>query len=832
MQSAEPTSVRGFVVHSTAMPGHARSPGRAEARLALLGRTDDGRTFAVLLDPYHPFFYVRESDRETVTTAGAASMLAGGPGPTGRSTIDGEAVLRLEFASPADLRRAEAHLRAGGVRTYEADLNPTDPFMIDRHIHGSLRIKGQAGPGRHVDLVFINPEIESDEWDPVLEVLSLDIETDPRTDEVLAVALVCAGAWSEPVSEVHFLFRDRQPQAPPPWMRVHDDEASLLEAVVSRIVGIDPDIITGWNVIDFDFAVISRRLARHRLRFAISRSDEPARFLESTADGEGRRQNAAVSCPGRQIIDGLRLVRYGPQRFTDRKLGSVAQEVLGETKTVEAETSTEKIGALLALYRDDPTAFCDYCRTDAELVLRILEKTGLLALTLARCRLTGVSLNRAWTSIPAFEFLYLEAMHDRNLVAPTLGVDRLPQGDVAGGAILKPHPGLFTNVLVFDFKSLYPSIISTFGIDPVGYLDTEEGYPEGTLPPPPEPDSITAPNGARFAREGSLLPAILASFWGSRDAARRRGDQVAAYVYKIIMNSFYGVLGTPGCRFAGAPLAGAITGFGQYLLHWTRARFTERGMKVLYGDTDSLFVLASPDSDVAELFVTGERLREQINADLASFLATAYLVSSKLELEFERVYSRFYLPRVRHAAGDGPAGEVRGRAKGYAGLPVDASGETGPIEIKGMEAIRSDWTRAASDLQRELLELLFAGADASHVAAHVRHTIEELRAGTVDEKLVYSRRLRKSVSAYTSSRPPHVQAAAMLPPQEREGVIDYLVTTEGPQPPSRRTAPIDHAHYLDRQIRPIAEPICEVLGMRADELFDPSHQLSLFEEGQ
>ncbi len=832
MPSAEPTSVRGFVVHSTSMPGRTRPSDRPEARLALLGRTDDGCTFAVLLDPYRPFFYVRESDRDAVSGPATASTPARAPEPTDRSTIDREAVLRVEFASLSDLRRSEADLRARGVRTYEADLNPVDPFMIDRHIHGSLRITGHPAPGRHVDLVFINPEIEPDEWEPVLEVLSLDIETDPRADEVLAVAFVSAGRWSEPVSEVHFLARGRTPQSAPPWLRVYDDEATLLEAVVSRIVEIDPDIITGWNVIDFDFAMISRRLTRHRLPFAISRSDEPARFLESTGDGEGRRQNAAVGCPGRQVIDGLRLVRYGPQRFSDRKLGSVAQEVLGETKTVEAGTSAEKIGALLALYRDDPIAFCDYCRTDAALVLRILEKTGLLALTVARCRLTGVSLNRAWTSIPAFEFLYLEAMHDHNLVAPTLGVDRLPQGDVAGGAILKPHPGLFTNVLVFDFKSLYPSIISTFGIDPIGYLDTEEGYPEGTLPPPPDPDSVTAPNGARFAREGSLLPAILASFWENRDVARKRGDQVAVYVYKIIMNSFYGVLGTPGCRFAGAPLAGAITGFGQYILHWTRARFTERGMKVLYGDTDSLFVLASPDSNAAELFATGERLREEINAALADFLATAYLVPSKLELEFERVYSRFYLPRLRHAPGGGPPGEARGRAKGYAGLPVDPSGAADAIEIKGMEAIRSDWTRAASELQRELLELLFAGADAPRVAAHVRHTIDELRAGTFDEKLVYSRRLRKSVSAYTSSRPPHVQAAAMLPPQEREGVIDYLVTTEGPQPPSRRTAPIDHAHYLDRQIRPIAEPICEVLGVRIDELFDPSHQLSLFEEEQ
>ena len=811
MGNRERTSVRGFTVHSFLVPG-----GRA-TRLALLGRLDDGRTFAALFSPYRPFFSVRRSD--------APAVASHEPTPTDRTTMDGEPVLRVELDTPADLRRAHADLRARGVRTYEADLNPTDPPLIDRHIRGSVRVTGAASPGRHVDLVFINPEIEADEWDPVLEVLSIDIETDPRTDEVLAVSLVSTGAWSEATSEVHFL----GPELDAPTVASHRDERSLLEAVVRRIADIDPDIITGWNVIDFDFAVIARRLARHGIPFSIARSDEPARFLESTEDADGRRQNAAVGCPGRQVIDGLRLVRYGPARFSDRKLGSVAQEVLGETKTVEAETSAEKIATLLTLYRDDPVAFCDYCRTDAALVLRILDATGLLTLTIARCRLIGIGLNRAWTSIPAFDFLYLGAMHDRKLVGPTLGVDRLPQGEVAGGAILKPRPGLFSNVLVFDFKSLYPSIIRTFGIDPVGYLDTEEGYPEGSPPPPPDPGAITAPNGARFAREASILPALLDRFWQNRDAAKQRGDTVAAYVYKIIMNSFYGVLGSPGCRFAGAPIAGAITGFGQYVLHWARDRFGERGLTVLYGDTDSLFVLASPEANAAELYDAGEELRDEINSELAAFISTCYRTESMLELEFEQVYRRFYLPRIRHSVG-GPAGEVRGRAKGYAGLPVNRDGSDGEVDIKGMEAIRSDWTRAAADLQRELLDLMFSDAGASRIAAHVKDTIALLREGRIDEKLVYSRRLRKSVSSYTSSRPPHAKAAALLPPDEREGVIDYLMTAEGPQPPSRRSAPIDHDHYVERQIRPIAEPICEILGMRVDELFDPSQQLSLFGE--
>jgi len=809
---ADEITVRGFVVHSLVQA--TGRGGQRGSRLALLGRLDDGRTFAAVIAPYRPFFFARASDASALSAAAEA---------TSRRTMDGEEVVRVECETVADLRQTDRDLRARAIRTYEADLSPADAPLIERHVHGSLSITGTPSPGHHVDLVFMNPLIESADWDPELSVLSLDIETDPRTEEILAVSLVGVNPHGEATDEVLF----SGPAVAHPQVRSFENEAELLTSLVDRIAEIDPDIITGWNVIDFDFGVISRRLQHHRIAFAIARSAEPAQFLGATQDAGGNRQNAAVSCQGRQVIDALRLVRYGPERFDDRKLGSVAQAVLGETKTVEAETSAEKIRTLLALYRDDPVSFCEYCRKDAELVLRILDSTGLLDLTIKRCRLIGIGLNRAWTSIPAFDFLYLEAMHDRGLVGPTLGVDRLPQGEVPGGAIIKPQPGLFANVLVFDFKSLYPSIIRTFGIDPVGYLDTEEGYPEGADPPAAEPDSITAPNGARFSRRESILPDLIDRFWENRDEAKRRGDDVASYVYKIIMNSFYGVLGASGCRFAGAPLAGAITGFGQYILHWAKDRFTEQGMRVLYGDTDSLFVLAEEEADPVQLLARGADLARSLNETLAAFVTNAYGVESRLELEFEKVYRRFYLPRIRHGAGM-PAGEVRGRAKGYAGLTVAADGSDADVEIKGMEAIRSDWTRAAAELQRELIDLVFADAGTDRVVGHIREKIRALRDGALDDRLVYSRRLRKSIDSYTSSRPPHVQAASLLPPDEREGMIDYIITTGGPQPPSRRTSPIDHDHYLGRQIRPIAEPICEILGIQTGELFDPSQQLSLF----
>ncbi len=797
-------TVTGFIVHS-----FVQNPSnQTGSRLAMIGRATDGSTFAAVIEPYFPPLYIRQSDQDKI--AGPPPERVAG---TDRSTIDGEAVVRCEYRSLYELRSAGNAFASAGVRTYEADLSQCEPYLLDHHIRGTVRIEGDAVSGHTVDHVFINPRVAPVRAEIALSTLSLDIETEPQTNEILAIGLQGESPWREPLSEVLY-----NGTADAREITAVAGERDLLEHFVTRVREFDPDIITGWNVIEFDLAVIAERAKALSVELNFSRAPQPAEFLPSWTAADGRRQAASFICPGRQALDGLRLVRYGPQQYGDRKLDSVAQAVLGRGKTIDQGTSAEKLRTLRELRERDPVTFCRYCLNDAELVLRILEKTGLLSLTIQRTALTGVGLHRAWTSIPAFEFLYLEEMHARGLVAPTLGVDRLPQGEAPGGAILKPHPGLFSNVLVFDFKSLYPSIIRTFAIDPVGYRGTDEGYPEGTPPPADEP-VVVAPNGARFSREEAILPSIIDRFWQERDAAKSRSDSVASYVYKIVMNSFYGVLGTSGCRFAGRAIAGAITSFGQYILRWSRDRFVRFGCTVIYGDTDSLFVL-TPDTDEP----SAEALCRRLNDDLARFIREHFGVESQLELEFEKEYRRFYLPTVRHVAGS----EARGRAKGYAGQPLDRNGTALPVEIRGMEAARSDWTPVAAQFQRELLEMLFSDAGPEAIGTRIGEQVRAVREGEIDAALVYSRRLRKSVASYTKSSPPHVQAARLLPEDEQEGTIDYVITVEGPQPARRRHAKIDYEHYVERQLRPIAEPICEVAGVDAKSLFDPSHQLSLF----
>jgi DNA polymerase-2 len=353
--------------------------------------------------------------------------------------------------------------------------------------------------------------------------------------------------------------------------------------------------------------------------------------------------------------------------------------------------------------------------------------------------------------------------------------------------VIEPQVGLYRHLFVFDFKSLYPSIMRTFNIDPLNYARAGA-------------DALEAPNGAHFARERGILPELLEGFWTQREEAKKRGDELASHTYKIIMNSFYGVLATGSCRFASDALAGAITEFGHHILRWAQQQLEARGQRVIYGDTDSVFVDPGLEADcpAVEARALGEALCAEVNAELVRYIEREYRVESRLELEFEKYYAPFLLPPMR--------GSERGRAKGYAGLRLGPGGEQ--LDIVGMEAVRRDWTKLAHQLQRQLLDLLFHDAGPQAIEACAVEWVRALRAGEKDGDLVYRKSLRKPVAKYIRNVPPHVQAARLLP--NPRGVIQYVVTRDGPQPVGHLTAPPDYEHYVRKQIEPLLRTIAQV----------------------
>jgi DNA polymerase-2 len=761
----------GFIVQ----PTYRVRSGRPVVQL--FGRLASGEAFLVEDDRFRPYFFIGEHD---------AAALSGAPGceiaESSLTDLAGRKVLRVTAELPGEIPVLREKVERAGGRALEADVRFPYRYLIDRGIRGGLSIEGSARVSETGLLRFRNPDLAPATCRPALTTLSIDLETTAAASAIYSIALVGAG-----VDEVHLVSDVAVEGA-----IAHADEARLLAAACARMRAIDPDIITGWNVVDFDLRVWQERCRALRVPCELGREAGPLLFHR---DARFMRQSRA-DIPGRMVLDGIPLVRDAV-RLEDYRLETAARSILGRGKLIDHD-APDPAAEITRLYREEPAALVAYNREDSRLVLDILEREGLLDLTIERSSLCGMQLDRVGASIASFDLVYLPELRSHGVVAASVDRDREP-AHVRGGALLDPQPGLHANVAVYDFKSLYPSLIRTFNLDPLAHARAG-------------PDAILAPGGARFARGDAVLPAVIERYMSRRDEAKARGDRHADQAIKIMMNAMFGVLGAASCRFFDPAIANAITGFGQQTLAWTRDAFEERGMRVLYGDTDSVFVKleaaggGAPDGLAADLL-------HRVGEAIASRVREQYGVEPRLVLELECVYERLFLPRVR--------GGTSGSKKRYAGW-VD-----GELQIVGLESVRRDWPAVTRRLQTGMLTRLFNDEE---IAPFVADLVARLNSGELDDELVYAKRIRKgSVDRYTASTPPHIQAARKA--GERAGpIIRYVITDSGPEPalPGRPLpARIDHRHYIERVVRPVADAIFQELGLNFDEALDRPRQLSL-----
>lgn len=224
-----------------------------------------------------------------------------------------------------------------------------------------------------------------------------------------------------------------------------------------------------------------------------------------------------------------------------------------------------------------------------------------------------------------------------------------------------------------------------------------------------------------------------------REEAKKQKNKPLSQALKIIMNAFYGVLGSSGCRFFDPRLASSITLRGHDIMRQTRELIEAEGYQVIYGDTDSTFVWLNKAHSQEDADVIGRHLVERVNAWWKAHLQQEYGLESALELEFETHYQRFLMPTIR--------GSETGSKKRYAGLVNDADGEH--IVYKGLETVRTDWTKLAQEFQQELYQRIF---HRQPYQDYVREYVARTLSGEFDDKLVYRKRLRRKLSDYEKKR--------------------------------------------------------------------------------
>ncbi|MCL4218515.1 MAG: DNA polymerase II, partial [Candidatus Hydrogenedentes bacterium] len=696
-------------------------------------------------------------------------------------TFAGVPVKALYFRSQRDLFTARRRLRESGVVLYESDIKPADRYLMERFITGPCTVSGPAT--QHAGYMeYTNPRMVASNYRPTFNIASIDIETEGLDGALYSVAV----ATRE--SERVFMVGAGQDTE---TIQSCTTEKALLTAFCDHLRHLDPDMIIGWNVIDFDLRFLDNVCRRDRLAFAIGRDNASAVIPPSSE----RTRNTIPDVPGRVVLDGITALRSAMYRFEDFSLQAVSGEVLGRGKLIH---KTDRVEEITRLYHEAPEELAAYNLEDCRLVLDIFDALNLVDFHVERASMTGLPMGRPGGSVAAFDYLYLPRLHRHGFVAPDPNPDRDVQAN-PGGFVMESVPGLHENVLVLDFKSLYPSIIRTFHIDPLAMAVPGE-------------DAIPGFEGASFSRESAILPEIIEELWQARDKAKKDNNKPLSQAIKILMNSFYGVLGTPGCRFYSNGLASSITRRGQKIIKQSREIIEQEGRQVIYGDTDSLIILLGPGYTPDAAVSAGKELAVTLNAWWRAHLRDELNLDSRLEIQFEKLFLRFFMPSIR--------GSETGSKKRYAGLAHGAAGAP-TVKFTGMECVRSDWTPLARDFQRELYRRVFL--DMPYID-YVRQTANYLMAGKLDDQLVYRKQLRKPLEEYTKNVPPHVQAARKLDKPGRW--IRYVITTGGPEPAELRTFPLDYTHYLDRQLAPAADALLHHLGTSVHDIIDP--QMSLF----
>jgi DNA polymerase-2 len=733
--------------------------------------------------------------------------LAGMPGVQLRElelkTFQQEPVLGVYATHFRQLGRLARALQPQGVPLLEADVRPHDRYLMERFITAGVTVEG----GRADRATIVDCKLKpAPDFRPVLKVVSLDIETSQH-EALYSIALdgmpervvfMLGEPPPEPSTEPL-----AEPGEPLDFSLVYcPTRKAMIEKLNDWFEHNDPDVLIGWNVIQFDLRVLQKTANDCGVPLLLGRERRPIDWRTHP----GKQGYLFAPTPGRVVIDGIDALKAAVWSFPSFSLETVSQKLLGEGKSIGDEY--DKMAEIERRYQEDKPALALYNIRDCELVLRIFDKAKLLQFVMERAHATGLQADHFGGSIAAFSHHYLPRMHRQGYVAPSVG--EIASKAYPGGYVMDSKPGFYDSVVVLDYKSLYPSIIRTFLVDPVGLVEGSNASGAVAVTVSAAAKAVDGPGGTSFSREKHCLPEIVTTLWRARDEAKRFKNEPLSQALKLLMNSFAGVLGASECRFFNPALVSAITLRGHEMMKLTRDFVERRGYQAIYGDTDSIFIWLGRPHANEEAHAVAASLVRDINDWWTRTLREQQGLDNLLEIEFDTHYKKFFMPTIR--------GSDVGSKKRYAGLSVDAAGKEEMV-YRGLEMARSDWTPLARQFQEGLLSRIFQGEP---YKAFVTDYAQSTLAGKKDDLLIYRKRLRHRLDAYLVNVPPQVRAARIADehnarvgrPQQYQsgGWIQYVMTQNGPEPLETRHSRIDYEHYLGKQLQPIADAILQPMG--------------------
>lgn len=779
-----------------------------KAVLKLFFKGDEG-FFVASDDSFTPYFYVLYSHEDDAEVRKLKSRLlelekVTGVGMEEKSYFGRrKKVIRVNVSHPQDVSKLREVVKGlpGVEGIFEHDILFVRRYLIDRDLWPLTWVE--------VEGEWVDGEIKIKGFKPVkgepprMKVLAFDTEVynpggapRPKIDPIIMVSLASNTGLRKVLTWKKL---ERKPE----YVEVLRNEKETLKRFCEIVKEGDYDILLGYNSDNFDFPYLRDRLKHLGLELPLGRAD-------AQVEMKGRRGLKEARVRGRPHLDLYHIVRRSV-KLSSYVLENVVSELLGDEK--------DKIpGGDLWQYWDAEGEKLEklvrYSMEDAEATLRLGEKFLPLQYELTRIVQQPLFDVSRMTAGQLVEWLLMKEASRNGELVPNrpAGAEytRRMMETYLGGYVKEPKRGIVENVAVFDFRSLYPSVIVTHNIDPSTLLlNGGEAEKEG------EEGEVVPGLGYRFTKEKrGFIPQILQGLIQRRAEIKKRMKETTdedekglldaeQRALKLLANSFYGYMGYPRARWYKRECAESVAAYARmYIQKVMRIAEDEFGLEVVYGDTDSLFVVV-PKEERGKI----QEFLEHVNSSLPGMI----------ELEYEGFYTRaIFVTKKRYALID----------------------ESGKITVKGLEFVRRDWAPIAKKTQEEVLRALLMDADPEKAANLVRKTVEAIKEKKVSlEDLTIYTQLTKSIKSYKNIEP-HVEAAKKLQKNGRKvtpGMIIGYVITKGREMISQRAVPvemvsiddIDPDYYIDNQILPAVLRIIESIGYSKDYLKDGMRQESL-----
>jgi DNA polymerase, archaea type len=793
----------------------------------MYGKLDDGKKVCVV-DEYAPYFYVKiEGVELTNLTERLHNLEIKNREFTAKvvswKTVEKELLgkkeqfLKIKVNYPQSIPIISKELNAWGLEAFEKDILFIHCYLRDKEIIPMTKIKVEGTFVEDDELKikkFIATKIKQESQESIkkLKYLAIDIETYSKNKEILPeknpILMVALYGVNEKEEKFKKVITWKKFNNNLDYLVKVNDEVELLKELRNYINEYSPDIITGYFSDGFDFPYINIRATKHKVKLDLGIDGSELEAGNKTDFREGKSKIRGIV-----HIDIFKFIKYifGKNLKTDGySLDSVSSEILGSNKH---GVDIAKLAEEWDSGSDKLEQYCIYNLQDSRLTYQLCEK--LMPDMIEFCKILGLpifDLTRMKFS-KLVESYILERAKEYNVIAPNRPsreeIDRRLEETYQGGFVFEPKPGMYKDVVVFDFRSLYPTIITAHNIGPESLRC--DCCKEKKVPGKEEYWFCT--------KKKSFISEVLERLVLRRmdlkkliKESKQKNEEThilnaRSYALKTLANSFYGYTGFFGARWYCLECAKSTTSYARNYIQETIKKAEENGFKTIYADTDSCFLLLENQS-----LEQAMEFMDKVNSNLPGHM----------ELEYEGFYPRGIFVAIK--------GSSVGAKKKYA--LIDEKGE---MKITGFETVRRNWSLLAKELQEKVLQLVLEDKVDSALE-YVRSIIKELKEGKFPkEKLIIKTQITKELNSY-SSIGPHVAVAMRMVDKGEQihpgTVVEYIITS-GSGLIREKAKLLEEAknydvdYYLNNQLLPAVSSIFLVLGYKEEDLLGEGKQEGL-----